>query len=343
MMNESNQVINAEALSIVPAKRRRGRPRKYQSTDDPNSFPDGGDEFHGSSGYGGSNGSVTGQAVSGFLEGEFDGGYLLTVRVCNSDTLLRGVVFKPGRFVPVAEDNDVAPNVHMIKRNETSLQSEQHCVRSHGGSHSRHRERNGVAYPSAGLVGLKSQVMSPVPIQAVCPADSRGNMAPLLVQPVSSANDGASAGKLDPLHLAPTPSEETQPVALQVVHPVAQPTPWEEQVHESTLLLNQQSKDALEEVETRPVISPPIRFSENLETQLLGGSGTSPQAAADTDTDNSEAVIKSGRAPGGRVGAGEQPTMFIESFHTIQPNLVNPANSENERTGRMTELLQACF
>ncbi|KAK4771148.1 hypothetical protein SAY87_031680 [Trapa incisa] len=371
MMNDSNEVINAEALSIVPAKRKRGRPRKYPSLDDPSSFPDGGDEFHVSSGYRGSNGTkfrqvdagdvlrdgVTGQAVSGFLEGEFDGGYLLTVRVRNSDTLLRGVVFKPGRFVPVSADNDVAPNAQMIKRNERPLHSE-HYSRSHGGSHARHRERNGVAYhlasPTAGSVGLKSRVMSPIPLQAVSPADPTGNMAPLVVQPVSSSNDGAltqnqmaSAGNLDSHNLSPTLSEETQPVALQVVHPVVQPTLWGKEVPESTEkgIHDEQGKEALEEAETKPVIWPPIRSSENLEIELVSPQ-TSPQVAS---TDSSEAAVKSGSVSDDRIGAGEQPTMFVEPFHAIQPNLMNLSNSEavpkileNERAGRMTELLQVC-
>ncbi|XP_022735555.1 uncharacterized protein LOC111288862 [Durio zibethinus] len=77
---------------------------------------------------------MVGQDVYGVIEAAFDAGYLLTVRVGNSDATLRGVVFKPGHFVTVSAKNDVALDVQMMRRNEISFpreRNEQH-VHSRG-------------------------------------------------------------------------------------------------------------------------------------------------------------------------------------------------------------------
>ncbi|MED6203430.1 Protein METABOLIC NETWORK MODULATOR 1, partial [Stylosanthes scabra] len=66
---------------------------------------------------------MVGQAVSGVIEAVFDAGYLLSVRVGDSDTTLRGLVFKPGRYVPISSENDVAPGVPMIQRDEVPIPS----------------------------------------------------------------------------------------------------------------------------------------------------------------------------------------------------------------------------
>ncbi|KAL3683612.1 hypothetical protein R1sor_001634 [Riccia sorocarpa] len=62
--------------------------------------------------------NLVGKPVTGVLDGSFDAGYLLTVRVGDSDTYLRGVVFGPGLTVPVTKENDIAPHVKHIKRED---------------------------------------------------------------------------------------------------------------------------------------------------------------------------------------------------------------------------------
>lgn len=64
---------------------------------------------------------MIGQAVTGVVETAFDAGYFLNVRIGDSNINFRGVVFKPGHFDPVTEENDVAPHVPMIKRNDIHL------------------------------------------------------------------------------------------------------------------------------------------------------------------------------------------------------------------------------
>lgn len=64
---------------------------------------------------------MVGQAVFGILDGSFDAGYLLTVRVGETNTILKGVVFQPGSSVPVSGSNDVAPHMKMMKRAEVNI------------------------------------------------------------------------------------------------------------------------------------------------------------------------------------------------------------------------------
>ncbi|CAI9787822.1 unnamed protein product [Fraxinus pennsylvanica] len=45
--------------------------------------------------------TMVGQAVTGVVEGAFGAGYVLNVRIGNSNTTLRGVVLEPGHYIPV--------------------------------------------------------------------------------------------------------------------------------------------------------------------------------------------------------------------------------------------------
>ncbi|KAL1207562.1 Protein METABOLIC NETWORK MODULATOR 1 [Cardamine amara subsp. amara] len=60
---------------------------------------------------------LVGQAIHGVVEATFEDGFFLSVNVENSDSKLRGVVFKPGRCVLISVHNDVATHLPMIRRN----------------------------------------------------------------------------------------------------------------------------------------------------------------------------------------------------------------------------------
>ncbi|KAF8391560.1 hypothetical protein HHK36_023866 [Tetracentron sinense] len=127
-MSQGNQETNTASPVNLPVKRKRGRPRKDLSLahGEKTSVTPGSDVMKRSrrrkvDPTDNTNNSMVGQVVSGVLEGSFDAGYLLTVRVGNTDTVLRGVVFEPGLSVPVSLQNDVAPHVKMFKRNEIPL------------------------------------------------------------------------------------------------------------------------------------------------------------------------------------------------------------------------------
>nr|CAD1832099.1 unnamed protein product [Ananas comosus var. bracteatus] len=64
---------------------------------------------------------LLGKTVSGVLDGIFDSGYLLTVRVGPTGPVLKGLVFDPRVSVPLSEDNDVAPLLPMTKRGEIPI------------------------------------------------------------------------------------------------------------------------------------------------------------------------------------------------------------------------------
>ncbi|KAI3718731.1 hypothetical protein L6452_19613 [Arctium lappa] len=62
------------------------------------------------------NHNMVGQVVTGVIDGVFDAGYLLSVRVGPNNTLLRGLVFQQGHFCPITPANDVAPHLKMCRR-----------------------------------------------------------------------------------------------------------------------------------------------------------------------------------------------------------------------------------
>ncbi|KAJ6301111.1 hypothetical protein OIU77_015423 [Salix suchowensis] len=192
----------------------RGRPRKYPKLEvdhEANAYvpgiqnPNHGENIHAPPGFGVVNGNqpcqagpvnnavddMIGQSVYGVIEATFDAGYLLNVRVGDTETTLRGVVFKPGHYVPVNPENDISPDVPMIIRNEIPLARE-----SKTQAHTRKpgpRGRNGTAHAdrAANPVGSKGkQVFSVVP---QTPTISRGNVVPVVLQPVNLSNDAPSA------------------------------------------------------------------------------------------------------------------------------------------------------
>lgn len=66
---------------------------------------------------------LVGQVVSGVLDGKFDAEYMLTVRVGERGSVLRGVVFEPGLSIPISAANGIAPSAKMFKRDEVPLPS----------------------------------------------------------------------------------------------------------------------------------------------------------------------------------------------------------------------------
>ncbi|KAM7263384.1 hypothetical protein ACFE04_001067 [Oxalis oulophora] len=126
-MSQRNQGMGSPSpgTADIPMKRKRGRPRKddiiFQLDNKPAHSES--DSFKKSkqtedSYDSAADNQMVGQVVSGVIEGSFDAGYLLKVHVGDTDTHLRGVVFLPGKFSPITEVNDIAPNVKMHKRKE---------------------------------------------------------------------------------------------------------------------------------------------------------------------------------------------------------------------------------
>ncbi|KAL3851217.1 hypothetical protein ACJIZ3_013099 [Penstemon smallii] len=166
MMNQVNQ-------GVLPVKRRRGRPRKDHSlkhTDATNAppgfkeakeYPSSRDDSTAGTDY------MVGQAVTGVVEATFDAGFLLTVKIGNSNTNLRGVVFKPGHCVPVTAANDVVPHVQMIRRNDVHLpRAKKLAIKRASVGAAKQKYTPPRIAPSVPLVGVRGTVV-PVVLQPV--------------------------------------------------------------------------------------------------------------------------------------------------------------------------------
>ncbi|RDX88650.1 hypothetical protein CR513_29731, partial [Mucuna pruriens] len=123
-MNQQNQGTGPP--SNVPIKRKRGRPRKEGSVVQGENVPvmlssDNALNSNQAAGTSTTEDEMVGKAVTGVIEGTFNAGYLLNVKVADTDAFLRGLVFLPGQVAPVTVENDVAPHVKMIKRKEIPI------------------------------------------------------------------------------------------------------------------------------------------------------------------------------------------------------------------------------
>lgn len=157
MEKESHEENNNHTVSgEVIAKRKPGRPRKHLKLEDSTEQPR----------HIESDEAMVGQHVTGVIEATFEAGFLLSVKLGNSDTVLRGVVFRPGRCEPVSVDNDIAPHVPMITR--TSDVTHQHGLPAKRGRKSRFREKRG------------DRALAPVPILPANPAMSNHPLVPVV-------------------------------------------------------------------------------------------------------------------------------------------------------------------
>ncbi|KAG7957589.1 hypothetical protein I3843_11G183700 [Carya illinoinensis] len=391
-MSQAYQGSNPDGLADVPMKRKRGRPRKYPRLDNGEKAHVAKDQSsnHGVNGrvppacedvkgnqprqvdsISDANDDMVGQEVSGVIEAGFDAGYLLSVRVGNSDTTLRGVVFKPGHFIPVSAENDVAPDMRMIRRNEIPLPAQTYS-KVHG-YNPRYTERQnfksprngnnsfqvpGVAPESASLVALKGKQAS-----LVVP---RGNVVPLVLKP---ANGVALANQPSPVaiqgaHLAVSKSKQVggaqssdastlnnQVPTIGNQAPTSLPqasnqvTPKD--LRSENVPYIQPPPEVVPDLEVTSAILPGMPF-ENLSTEVSKKT-QAPSESAKTEIESRGSAGKmsvkvSGHSQKDEFNDMDQP-LLIEPLQAVQPNLQKqPGPSlkpiENNITGKMTELLQ---
>ncbi|XP_059627701.1 uncharacterized protein LOC132270516 [Cornus florida] len=129
-MSQQSKRSSTFTSTDLPVKRRRGRPRKDDNQVKkenahlpvaPASDGTRKNQHVEVDQTAGIDDDMVGQVVSGVIEGSFDAGYLLSVKIANSNTILRGVVFQPGLFSPLTAANDIAPNAKMYKRKELPI------------------------------------------------------------------------------------------------------------------------------------------------------------------------------------------------------------------------------
>ncbi|KAG6387420.1 hypothetical protein SASPL_152607 [Salvia splendens] len=341
-MNHYNQGESSSGLSILPLKRRRGRPRKdpslkrAQAAHAPPGY-EGAKEYHPQRAdrADGVN-SMVGQAVGGVVEATFDAGYLLTVQIGNSTTKLRGVVFKPGNYVPVTAENDVAPHLQMIRRNDVQLPS-----KNRGWS-----RRQKLAIQAGAPGPSKRKSGTPLAAPSVPTVGARGTVVPVVLQPTSFQNGLPTSNQM------PSDASRTSHVLSfgdKDVH-MAEPLsmlPPDKSIPVSQLFvgaqphMSHQISQGTEQNDTNPFNeggTSEVRLgekenpTESTENDISGSSESS-----DTQTDSGKEATKSPAEDAGVVSKQDTQPFSTESVQSA--SVTKPFF--NYGTGRMTELLQA--
>ncbi|KAL2245317.1 uncharacterized protein LOC105174858 [Sesamum indicum] len=332
-MNIVTQEESSAGPSVQPAKRRRGRPRKDASPRHTEAahLPPG---FQGVKEYLPQKADRTmeveclvGQAVTGVVEATFDAGYLLNVRIGNSNTNLRGVVFKPGHYVPITAENDVAPHVQMVRRNDLHFTAENL-------SSSRGKK---LTLQTTAMVPSKRKYAPPKTAPPAPPVGLRGRTVPMIPQPVDSPSelqasdyDDKDVHMAEPLSMLPP--NQSIPVGLTSL--AAQPHP-SHQVAPGSKQDNDGSFDkSISEVGQEEVPKP--MTSTDIDT-----SGSSQ--ASDIKIEVGKEELISSAEDSGIISKQE-----IE-YNTTEPLLTEALQATASimeplfyhGTGRMTELLQA--
>ncbi|KAJ8765246.1 hypothetical protein K2173_011926 [Erythroxylum novogranatense] len=383
MMNEANQGNDLGAPAIFPVKRKRGRPRKYPRPD-----PEGGnghvsrdqnrnreDNARGRPVIGvnvnqphqiepltNANDAVVGQVVHGVIEAAFDAGYLLTVRVGNSETTLKGVVFKPGQYVPVSADNDVAPGAQMITRNEIPLPRENYSqVQGHN---SRSRDRNGTGHMSHTANTASSKVKQ-LP-QSAPLGESRGTFVPVVVQSVNLSNGVAASG--EPSLVAEQASHQLtsegknilqtahssngSTVIIQKLAVENQFPHFQSQNNQQTMLLQKEAHpfvpgltEAQHEGEAKSMRETGMPF-EKLLTEVINNVQVPSQSMETTSSSANKFSPKDSDHSMEDEDNDTDRALSIEPLQALQPHLpnhplvVSRPIEQHYRAGKMTELLQ---
>lgn len=353
-MDQPVQGDSSNTPAILPLKRRRGRPRKDPSlkrvvrAQGPPRFELVQEIQPQQVNRNEVNNGMMGQAVTGVVEAAFDAGYLVNVRIGDSNTNYRGVVFKPGHYVPVTSANDIAPHLQMIRRTEVRPPAETQ-LQVYG-----HRaERNGS--PKLGSRSSKSKqvVMHP----SVPPVGARGTVVPVVLQPVNLTNGQASSQ-----NSASQASNRVSPQErdVQMVKPLAMlppdgpvtpgqfpPEPTHETPPSQTQVSNNVAKGAevVQGEEGQPDVSTHVTVPVSV-AEVSQGSGLSPKN--DTGTNEASHKLSAEHSPVipkqdtvNQFPSAEPGEPANHPLHTQAPSVSKPLM--NYGTGRMTELLQVNF
>ncbi|KAJ0267232.1 Uncharacterized protein HA466_0010920 [Hirschfeldia incana] len=107
-MDQTNQ--GSSSSYIPPTKRKRGRPRSDEFQTQPQLNPPAVPDEN-----------LIGRMVSGVVEGSFEAGYFLNVKVADTDKQFKGIVFLPGKVTPLTPATDLFPQAKMYAREVPSL------------------------------------------------------------------------------------------------------------------------------------------------------------------------------------------------------------------------------
>lgn len=319
-MDPVNQEIRPEASLMIPEKRKRGRPRKdpserraakarSQAVRMPPGYPQHHtttpriDPIHNPTEV------MIGQTVTGVVEATFEAGYLLAVRIGNSNITLRGAVFKPGHTAPLTPENDVAPHVEMIKRTQVPFPEMQPPIRRRK-RRSKEKNMQLVTYVPNGDETLPN---SPSKGNYVF-TPARGNVTPVILQP-----NGPPSNQPPP-HLRATQGKPVHSVLPLAVYPPNGSTSQASESQTSSQFTGTGSEN--------------VSVKHGTDGQQVEGGGKS-------SVGNQETVVKMETD----IGDMNEP-LFVEPLqtrHTVHHFQGAPVMGPvmHTGTGRMTELLQA--
>ncbi|KAE8650136.1 uncharacterized protein LOC101213958 isoform X1 [Cucumis sativus] len=393
-MSQADQGISADNLVDVPLKRKRGRPRKYPKLNyDENiliaknrgkkhleAIP-----ISPGSGVNGNQSLPTiqiqnvadgmlGQVVSGVIEAVFEAGYLLCVRVGNSGITLRGVVFKPGHYVPVSAENDVAPDVQMIRRNAIPLatgnQAPEDTPQSKNGEIPLHESSGlklGFKYttPHSSQDALKDNSISSIFAQITPSGSLRGNVVPVVLEPAKLTNGPSvptetltiqtvdiESAKGKEVLVGTSTLSESAPTSVTVGIENFQPQTTQQVLIDDVQVENSSHNQSLvvevHDSEGKSMALPSTPF-ESLVTEVIKRIQT-PSLTAETQTeDNKPSVTISAKEcqDGSEVEANiiADGALMIEPLKAVQPlhessEPIPKALDDESKTGKITELLQ---
>ncbi|XP_022985205.1 uncharacterized protein LOC111483279 isoform X1 [Cucurbita maxima] len=396
-MSQADQGISADNLVDAPLKRKRGRPRKYPklSYDENILISKNRGKKHleaipisPGSGVNGNQSQpaiqiqnisdgMLGQVVSGVIEAVFEAGYLLCVRVGNSGITLRGVVFKPGHYVPVSAENDVAPDIQMIRRNmvpfATGNQSPGNNPLSNNGevpSHESSGATLGFKYspPHSNWDAPKEKSVSSILAQITPSGSSRGNVVPVVQLPAKLTNGPLGPSETFTLQTADIESSkgkevligsftsnESAPndVTVGIESFSFQPQTSQQVVLQDNVSVENAShnKSLVMEVhdsEGKSMALPSTPF-ESLVTEVIKRI-QAPTLSAEMQTENNKPTVTisakefevSSEVEANLLADG---ALMIEPLKAVQPlhessEHIPKALDDESRTGKMTELLQ---
>lgn len=350
-MSEAIQGKNSYDSAGIHVKRKRGRPRKDKSLYhiasvrpkkqenlhciEYASVPPGIPVFKGEhvNPVEDTSSNLVGQAVTGVVESVFDAGYLIAVKVGHSNITLRGVIFKPGHYAPVTEENDVAPRLQMIRGNDIRLPTK---IRRHA-RQLRPKERLSADYlrngsyqhpMAANLLSTKDKRKA---IMGAPLVGARGTVVPVVLEPVNAFS--AQAG-----HMATSKGKHVQTVTPLSTYDPKEPAPHlsQSQIISHVIPKDVNSKDghfdhgslelhqrnAGESMNSMNICLPAEKFQGGLQpSKAQGYSSATEQETSDMN----------------------EP-LYVEPLRTVHSNHHNQSlfapNFVGHSVGKMTELLQ---
>ncbi|KAM0063504.1 hypothetical protein Hdeb2414_s0003g00091651 [Helianthus debilis subsp. tardiflorus] len=255
---------------------------------------------------------MVGQTVTGVVQATFDAGYLIAVRIGNSNITLTGAVFKPGHTAPVTPENDVAPHVEMIKRADIPLPTEPQPKRKRK-RRSKEKSMQLVTYVGNGNGNGPDSVVPP----SVPQVGARRPVNPVVLQPINLSN-GLSTNQPAP-HLRASVGKPVHSVLPLAVYPP-----------------NRSAGQASDSQTSSQFMVTPSRFgNENASVKHTEGDKTVKSSDVQDRAVKTEPDI----------GDMNEP-LFVEPLqtrHTVQHFQRSPllGGVMHGGTGRMTELLQA--